>query len=187
MGSIPMSGQKNFSTLISNLDINNTNQKAYEVGGKKAFLYLPYIGNESSKVKRQVTRLINQAVPVANPVIVFKTKNLHFLNKSKQFSTPTLNRSHVVYCIKCSECHSSYIGFTCRILRLRVNEHSKDNKSAIKQHSLTTSHLIDFDNVCILDKDSNKMRLFVKESFKILEHKPDLNRMTSSFDIQLFV
>ena len=98
-----------------------------------------------------------------------------------------MNRYCVVYCVKCSECPLQYIGMTSRILKQRIKEHSNQANSAIKNHSVTTNHDIDFDNVCILDGDNNRFRLFVKESLQILEHRPNLNKMLSSYDLKLFV
>ena len=109
------------------------------------------------------------------------------LNQSKRFVTPVMNRSFVVYSIDCLECPSQYIGMTSRILKQRIKEHSTKNNREVKIHNLSTDHQIDFDDVRILDVDKNRFRLFVKESPQILEHRPNLNRMMSSFDLKLFV
>ena len=85
--------------------------------------------------------------------------------------------------ICCKECSSIYIGQTKRRLKDRIKEH-KDIKSVVAgvgvsgvdDHVLNTSHSIDWDNVTILDGESNKLAREIKESIWIRKCNPELNR-----------
>ena len=87
--------------------------------------------------------------------------------------------------VQCSICEKSYIGETIRRLGSRVNEH-KDacvrceiDKSALAEHAWNEEHPVAWDKATILDKDSMRMRLVIKEALHISSNKGTLmNRDT---------
>ena len=72
-----------------------------------------------------------------------------------------------MYKVDCQHCHEFYVGMTCRRLEQRLSEHSKDLNSALFKHGELTGHSVDFNNVDILDTDSIKIRILIKETLSI--------------------
>ena len=59
-------------------------------------------------------------------------------------------------------------------------------QSALSEHLLQCNCTINFDNFDILDAESNKFKLLLKESFLIKRDKPILSRSIKSFPLELF-
>ena len=75
----------------------------------------------------------------------------------------------------------NYIGETERSLKLRINEHQRDEKnnfakSAVAQHAKETGHLILYENSKILKKCENYWQKAYSESLLIQRNNPELNR-----------
>ena len=138
---------------------------------KSIFLCLPYAGIRSDKVRRQLSRLLSAVVPWASLKVVFKPSlKLSVLSKVKSKDHVLLN-SNVVYKVDCNDCDKFYIGMTTRRLVQRLREHQMNNSSAIFRHFVNDKHNINFNNPCILAKDSYQFRLLIKESLLIKEHR----------------
>ena len=88
----------------------------------------------------------------------------------------------MIYQIKCKEFQASYIGKTERILFHRVEEHKGKSDSAIHEHHLVTSHMIDFEKVEIIDRADSDFKLQFKEILQIDKRKPTLNKQLNSSD-----
>ena len=113
---------------------------------RQVFLFLPYCGINSIKLKRQLERLINAISPWSKLCVVFKPiYRLKSLSKLKS-NIPLLNRSNVIYQVNCSKCKEFYIGLTTRRVHKRFNEHRKREYCSIFRHSFETDHSIDFTN-----------------------------------------
>ena len=69
--------------------------------------------------------------------------------------------------MSCSDCDEFYIGMTKRRLQTRVNEHKKDEYSALYRHTCETGHSIDYSSPGILAKDCVLYRLQIKETLTI--------------------
>ena len=123
---------------------------------KPIYTSLPYCGLQSKKLARQLKKIYSKIAPWTNLICLFKpVKKLNSLSKLKS-PYKLLSQSGVVYKISCLDCPEFYIGLTQRILQIRLNEHSKcDN--------------INFTSPEILDKDSVKLRLQIKETLHIKE------------------
>ena len=97
----------------------------------------------------------------------------------------------VVYRLNCSNCSASYIGKTERILVHRLKEHQKRADSAFQKHEIQyPNHRIDFENVEILDRADNNLKLEVKELLHIVKHKPSLSKQLnpqSKFNIKTLI
>ena len=111
---------------------------------------LPFCGQNSSKLSRQLSRVIDKLVPCVKFNILFKpTFRLQTCSKLKSL-VPVLNKSNVVYRINCADCQEFYIGLTTRRLHRRIEEHKKSKQSAIYNHASDTGHNINFNNPEIL-------------------------------------
>ena len=77
-------------------------------------------------------------------------------------------QSGVVYGVTCGDCGSQYVGETGRSLETRMVEHIQDAEgevekiSGLSEHLRQTMHKANFDDVEILNKESN----FIKRKFK---------------------
>ena len=94
----------------------------------------------------------------------------------------TLDKAGVVYKIGCGDCEASYIGHTSKNLRDRVKQHKtatdqgKTLDSGVAEHAWSKHHEIDWDNVKVLDQESNEKRRLIKESLFIKSEAPTMNR-----------
>ena len=102
------------------------------------------------------------------------------LFKFKDVVDDKLKNSRVIYRINCRDCEKFYIGKTERILHYRLKEHRSCLTSAVFQHSREVKHVIDYDNIQILDKATSDRKLQIKEVFYIDKLKPPLNTQLNS-------
>ena len=173
--------------LYSN-SCNSTDLLMFGPDKKSVYIGLPYIGICSSKLKRQLERLLSNVAPWTKLSAVF-TPAYQLSNLCKlKCNLPLLSYSKVVYRINCADCSEFYIGKTVRRLGQRIKEHTTCNTSALKRHSMATNHAIDFDAPKILASDNFHTRLLIKETLKIKECHANhsLNGNTGSFELRLF-
>jgi len=126
---------------------------------------------------------------LAHLSLIHKTHTIgdHFKYKDKQAH---LERSNVVYKLKCS-CGHSYIGQTQRNLKFRLDEHNpkKSNHQAtdVVKHLYTyPDHFMDFKNPEILASAFNYRELLIKETLLIQEQQPEINVDNFSTPLYLF-
>ena len=124
----------------------------------KSFITLPF--------SKQIDNELRKALHKLCITLVYKTINkfncLIRLGKDKCKHT---EKTNVIYKIDCKACDAMYVGQTSRSLNTRVKEHEADcqhkrNKSAIVNHVSNNNHSINFDNVNILDNESNLSKRF---------------------------
>ncbi|CAH3025706.1 unnamed protein product, partial [Porites evermanni] len=88
---------------------------------------------------------------------------------------------------QCSLCDAGYVGYTCRHLHQRIEEHKG---SAIGNH-LREQHDMEPEDIAqsfrILRKCQNKFDCLIFEMFFIQELKPTLNKQCDSIRAKLFV
>ena len=105
-----------------------------------------------------------------------------------------LDKAGVVYQINCQDCDACYIGHTSKNLRDRVKQHrtaidkGKSEDSAVAEHAWTAHHTIDWNNVQVLDQDSDDKHRQIKECFLIRSRSPHANcdlglEITSAYSI----
>ena len=108
-----------------------------------------------------------------------------------------LKKANCVYRIPCKNCNKSYVGETGRSLGLRMEEHRKEaensesrpytrsskssavseiHKSAITDHVATDNHVMDWDNIRVLDREEDRTRRWIKEAIWIRRSMPVMNR-----------
>jgi len=91
------------------------------------------------------------------------------------------HRNNVVYKINCKDCEASYVGQTKRQIRTRMKEHynniktDKSKHSVLTEHALNYNHNFDWNNIKILDSESNYNKRLVSEMLHIKEQKNGIN------------
>ena len=148
---------------------------------KLKYLSLPYINDRSEIIAFKIKKVVKEFFPKVNLRIAFKSPAQlgdHFTFKDK-VSDPK-KQSLVVYHLKCMDCDADYIGKSERILNERVLEHLKDKESHVFQHIHNEKHRMDVENIKILDRAGNDLRLQYKEMLYIRKFNPSLNRQMNS-------
>ena len=109
-----------------------------------------------------------------------------------------LEQSGVIYKVPCKQCDSVYVGETGRVLSVRIKEHESEVskvsnsrrftrlsssqatqehwKSALTDHVMVHNHIINFEDVKVLDKASEKNLRLIKEAVYIRAHNNTVNR-----------
>ena len=160
---------------MSHFVFENRSQYDDEEEDVKGFLVVPYVKEVESILKSLCKRL-------GIKLLYKRTMNLGNLLSPTRPPKPLLEKKNVVYKISCKEYSSVYVGQTKRKLKTRIREHiaacdeadifkavDKDEKNdnGLPLHHLNTGHEFDFDNVEILDQESNFHRRLLLESINI--------------------
>ena len=156
-------------------------EKPQEPDVKTKYLSLPYLNDKSEKIAVKLKNLVKVYFNKINLRVAFKSPaelGDHFPFKD-QVVDPT-KLSNVVYHIKCKNCSDSYIGMSTRICAIRMEEHMKVKGSHVYLHHVKEGHEMDFDNIKILDRASNELKLQYKEMLFIRKLNPSLNKQTNS-------
>ena len=98
-------------------------------------------------------------------------------------------KTNVIYIINCKACDATYVGQTSRSFNTRVKEHEADcrhkrNKSANFNHVSNNNHSINFDNVKILDNESNLSKRLLSEMLHITAQKNSMNVQTDTINLK---
>ena len=102
------------------------------------FFTLPFTGQHSLQIRKQVAKLFASAFPQIQLRVIFKPiRRLSSFFRFKD-QIPLALRSRVVYKFKCQCCESLYIGETIRHLHARVSEHMGVSAYTGKPISFTT-------------------------------------------------
>ena len=145
---------------------------------------LPFKDQKSANaVRHQLSDLSRKIDAVVQPVYVSKKIKGHF--KPKEHKPPIVNQQNVVYHYKCGLCDTDYVGFTCRHLHQRVEEHKR---STIGYH-VKDKHGGDPDSIGSnfeILKCRNKLDCLIFEMLFIRKLKPKLNKQSDSIRAKLF-
>ena len=125
--------------------------KDYSFISTKKCLYvkLSYIGSYATQMQRKLKRLVNKFAPHINLRNVFHNSfNIRtFFNKSLKRKIDKLQRSKVIYMIRCRDCSANYLGTTKRILVIRECEHRATLKeigfSCVAELVFVYGHVVD--------------------------------------------
>ena len=161
------------------------------VDKKQMFLSITYFGQQSEKLKLEVTSLVSKFFPHLNLRIILSNKltiGSFFRFKDK---IPAELCHSVVYKFRCAQCASEYVGSTIRPLYVRVAEHSgrsprtnnlvsQPKISAIRDHAIRLAHSLSIDNFTILGSNPSEYNLRILESIFIYKSKPKLNNTQSA-------
>lgn len=101
--------------------------------------------------------------------------------KIQKDPTPQNNTNKVAYKIHCSNCDATYVGQTKRQVWTRIKEHkSVSYPLVVKDHALYSNHLIDWENIDILDKEPNYYKIIISEALHIKGQSNPLNLQTNT-------
>jgi len=160
---------------------------------------LPFLGNETTYVKKKLNKLFSSVFPAYKLKIVLNsvTTLSSFLNFKDKLNSNI--RSLVLYKYTCGNCNITYIGKTKRHFKVRMCEHlglsyitgkprkyNAQTTTAVREHLRTSQHIADFDNFKILGNAKNDFRLQIKESLLIGKDQPLLNKQVKRFKLSLF-
>lgn len=175
-------------------------RKKEEVASKEEIrIILPFLGNQSNIVKRQLNRLFCEFYPNAKLKIIW-TCGIKIGNYFKfKDIIPSHIRSLVIYQYTCSGCNTTYIGKTKRHFKVRMCEHlgishltgkklkyNYSNATAVREHIEKSGHIGNFDDFNILNSARNDFECLIKESLLIKKFDPELNKQIKSFQLELF-
>lgn len=110
-------------------------------------------------------------------------------SKAQKDSTPSEFNNNVIYEIECNDCTASYVGQTKRQLKTRIQEHKNNFKLHHSKQSIITQHMVDkkdnmkWNNVLILDRETNYHKRLISETIYIKQQQNGLNTIE---DIKLF-
>lgn len=150
-------------------------------------IVLPYKDQKSANVVRKqladLSRKINADI---SPV--YTSRKIKDEIKVREDKQPLVSQQCVVYSFQCGLCDAGYVGYTCRHLHQRIEEHKG---SAIGNH-LREQHDMEPEDIAqsfrILRKCQNKFGYLIFEMFFFIkELKPMLNKQCDSIRAQLFV
>ena len=149
-------------------------------------IILPFKDQRSADlVRRQLSDLAKKINSDLRPV--FTSKKIAEEIKVTEPKPPLVNEQCVVYEYKCDLCDADYVGYTCRHLFQRINEH---------KHSVIGKHLRDVHNLrnkdlrdqfTILKKCRGKLDCLIYEMLFIKNKKPTLNIQSDSIKAKLFI
>jgi hypothetical protein len=159
------------------------------------YIKLPYVNMRCEDYALRLKRLVSTNYPQTEFNVAFQAPmTIGKLFPYKDTVKNVLDRSLVVYSLKCGNCNDEYIGKTERLLGYRIKEHSSNaigNKSACKLHErANTGHFINYDQVKILDGADTNHKLRIKELLHILKNKPAMNiqlNSQSSYEIKTLI
>ena len=141
---------------------------------KKKFIAIPYI--------KDLTEQVCNSFRGTEFVAGFKCFNrLSTFIKVHKDITPTTSNNNVIYKIECNDCNASYVGQTKRQLKTRIGEHKSNTKKHISQKSVVSLHItehkhdMDWDNVKIIDKETNYYKRLIAETIHIKQQTNGLN------------
>ena len=148
-------------------------------------IVLPFKDQKSANVVRKqladLSRKINADI---SPV--YTSRKIKDEIKIKEDKPPLVSQQCVVYSFQCSLCDAGYVGYTCRHLHQRTEEHKG---SAIGNH-LREQHDMEPEDIAqsfrILRKCQNKFDCLIFEMFFIQELKPTLNKQCDSIRAKRF-
>ncbi|XP_050514156.1 uncharacterized protein LOC126889678 [Diabrotica virgifera virgifera] len=156
------------------------------------YVSLPYIKDICLKLSRIFSS-------IENIKIAFKT----VLTVNKVFSklkdqSSLLSLTDVVYCIPCGSCEQVYYGQTSRCLKDRMTSHKSDNRlhperSALGEHAFKNGHRIDYNNIKVVEQESNiTKRLFLEMAYicqdiNAMNHRTDIGHLNEMFSYLLLL
>ena len=148
---------------------NPTSSKTKSKNKSKGYVIVPYVHGFSESYK-SLMKKYNMEVYFRGANSIKKT-----LVKPKD-KDDKMDKSGVIYRIKCNDCDADYVGEAGRIFRDRFKEHCKP-KSPIYHHHQESGHALPTsDNVEILGREDHSLSRVIKESMFIRVNDPPLNR-----------
>ena len=141
------------------------------------YVSIPYTGIYFDRIKHIVNSDTTKIAAKS-----FYNNKMNFYSKLKD-KNEKLKCSNLVYSINCNQCDGVYIGETGTYLANRVYRHKYDVRTAktttaLSQHSASTGHSFDFENVKILTFEKNVLKRRILECIFINQNKNAINFRT---------
>ncbi|XP_068707356.1 uncharacterized protein [Montipora foliosa] len=154
--------------------------------GSPVRITLPFKDQKSADVvRRQLGDLGTKINQQLQPVFTSK-KNIDHLRVTEEKPPLMVNQQSVVNEFTCDLCDANYIGYTCRHLNQRVEEHKHSviGKHFRVEHAVTPDNLIK--NFKVLKKCRGKLDCLIFEMLLIKNKRPKLNTQADSIRAKLF-
>ena len=129
-------------------------------------IVLPFKDQKSAKsVRRQLGDLSRKISVDISPV--YTSRKIKYEIKVRENTPPLVNQQCVVYNFQCNLCDAGYVGYTCRHLHQRIEEHkgSAIGNQLKEQHDMTPDDIAQFFK--ILKKCQSKFDCLIFEMFFI--------------------
>ena len=149
-------------------------------------IVLPFKDQKSANSVRQQLGDLSRKINVdISPV--YTSRKIKDEIKVRENKPPLVNQQCVVYNFQCNLCDAGYVGYTCRHLHQRIEEHkgSAIGSHLKEQHDIAPNDIAQFFK--ILKKCQSKFDCLIFEMFFIKELKPSLNKQCDSISAKLFV
>ena len=168
--------------ISSKFSVNSIETEDKEI----KYITLPFLGHFSYELRNTMSNLLKKHFPDVNFRFIFVNRNtIGSLFRVKD-PMPIALCSNVVYCFKCPDCTSRYIGSTSRNLKIRISEHigisyrtntqiTRPSYSRIREHAVSCNHSINEQDFSIKFRAKCSSDLRIAESLMIMKEKPDIN------------
>ena len=153
--------------------------------GRSLVFFNPLVKMSANSVRRQLGDLSRKINVDISPV--YTSRKIKDEIKVRENKPPLVNQQCVVYNFQCNLCDAGYVGYTCRHLHQRIEEHkgSAIGSHLKEQHDIAANDIAQFFK--ILKKCQSKFDCLIFEMFFIKELKPSLNKQCDSIRAKLFV
>jgi len=156
---------------ISNDCNYNTNPTSTRASQRK-FIGFPYVKCLSQHIKKSFKNT------EFTPGYACLNRLDRFIKLHKD-TTDHNSKNNIIYKIMCKDCDASYVGQTKRKLNTRISEHKRNikqsNLSVVSRHIIDMNHDMDWNDVRILDCESNYYKRLISETIHIKQQKNSLN------------
>ena len=171
-----------------------SNKKFRPSPDQYAYFNFPYI---SDTINRKLSRcfireglnvrLYHKNFSLRNALKVKTTNNRSCKKKNCIVEGNLCFRKNVVYKITCNNCRKIYIGSTIRPLHDRIYEHVNNDNSSVKKHFYECRSSANNITIEVLEHETRKGNLRIREAYYINKHKPELNsKEENCIDLILF-
>ena len=170
---------------------------SFDVPKKVVYLSLPYFGEQSDKLGKNLVTLLNKYFFHVEFKTVFTNK--FTIGSFFQFKDilPLDIKSKIIYKYSCPQnCGGQYVGSTTRNFRTRMFEHmgisprterrlGKPAQSSIRDHCERCDKTVDRALFKIISGARDDLDLRITESLLIKQIRPNLNNMDSAYPLKL--
>ena len=161
--------------------------RARKVNEAPVRIVLPFKDQRSANsARRQLGELGRKIRTDIRPM--YTSRKIGHEVKPKEKKPPIINQQRVVSYYKCGLCDANYVGYTCRHLYQRVEEHkgsSSIGNHIKEQHRTVPSDI--YQDFNILRKCQSKFDCLIYEMLFVKELKPTLNKQSDSIRAKLFI
>lgn len=183
---------KIITKIINQIPQSNRNQTnnviIQNLNNDKIYTAMHYIPTLSENLSKSINNSNNISLAY-KPV---KTLGKSLFTKTKQ-KIAEEDKSGVVYKIPCGGCNKVYIGETSKKLKMRQRQHKNDyknllslsaSKTSLITHTQDTHHIFNYEDMQVLDYESNRKRREILEATYIMAHSPNtVNRKVDTNSI----